>query len=280
MNSTLISISAFFMATIFFYVVMNPKLTLGILADANTMRTHVLRRYKMLSIYFFIVVVSQIAINIFMLIKTCGGSVVNNIGSALLITIIPWVIIFGAVIAVVNFFPGFKSAFSNVIGYYVVAGSAKKVLSELLVNVELDTQIDEATSGDTTKKDALKATADTMLKMFGDLSVMINQIVPSNFNEYWKMITPMMKQKYQDDNASQGLKEQLLNIVGLRDNIGEGMWFVYTALLLIAITQYQIISRGCKNNLTGMKEKQQDFQKAQSASTEQAKKASAKTYTI
>jgi hypothetical protein len=243
------------MATIFFYVVMNPKLTLGILADANTMRTHVLRRYKMLSIYFFIVVVSQIAINIFMLIKTCGGSVVNNIGSALLITIIPWVIIFGAVIAVVNFFPGFKSAFSNVIGYYVVAGSAKKVLSELLVNVELDTQIDEATSGDTTKKDALKATADTMLKMFGDLSVMINQIVPSNFNEYWKMITPMMKQKYQDDNASQGLKEQLLNIVGLRDNIGEG-------------------------NLTGMKEKQQDFQKAQSASTEQAKKASAKTYTI
>ena len=69
MNSTLISISAFFMATIFFYVVMNPKLTLGILADANTMRTHVLRRYKMLSIYFFIVVVSQIAINIFMLIK-------------------------------------------------------------------------------------------------------------------------------------------------------------------------------------------------------------------
>ena len=277
--STLISISAFLMATIFFFIVMNPKMTLGVIADTATLRTHKFSKYRMLGIYFFIVVVSQVAINIFMLIKTCGGSVVNNIGSALLITAIPWVIIFGAIVAVINFFPGFKSAFSNVIGYYVVAGSANKVLSELLVNADLDISIDEA-SGDATKKTALKAPADTMIKMFGNLSVMVNQIVPSNFNDYWKMITPLMKEKYQDETASQGLKEQLLSIVSLRDNVGEAMWYTYTALLLIAITQYQIITRGCKDNLAGMKEKQLAFQKVQSTATEAVKKQSAKVYTM
>jgi hypothetical protein len=46
-------------------------------------------------------------------------------------------------------------------------------------------------------------------------------------------------QKYSD------LKQQMLNLVVYRDNIGEAMWYIYTGLLLSTILKYNINNRGC-----------------------------------
>ena len=57
----------------------------------------------------------------------CGGSLDKNIGAAALFTFIPWILIFGVMLAVLIIFPSFKNAFSNVIGYYVVSGQANEL---------------------------------------------------------------------------------------------------------------------------------------------------------
>jgi hypothetical protein len=46
------------------------------------------------------------------------------------------------------------------------------------------------------------------------------------------------------------LKQQMLNLVIYRDNIGEAMWYIYTGLLLSTILKYNINNRGCVKSVT------------------------------
>jgi len=230
-----------------------------------------------LLVYFLLILLTQIGVNTSVVIDKCGGSITENFGVAFLITLIPWVFIFGGIIAVLIMFPGFKSAFSNVVGYYVVAGSANNILTELLDNNDINKTIDE-TINDPNKNKNLKTAADAIIKLIGNVSILINQIVPGNFSEYWEMLTPLMKSQYQINPG--GLKQDLLNTVILRDNIGEALWYTYTAILLISVTQYNIATRGCVKNLATMQESHSDYLDKQSAVEDKNEKAKSVTYTF
>ena len=41
-------------------------------------------------------------------------------------------------------------------------------------------------------------------------------------------------------------QQALLDIVVLRDNIGEACWYIYTAILLISIIGYKIVNKSCE----------------------------------
>jgi hypothetical protein len=122
------------------------------------------------------------------------------------------------------------------------------------------------------------------------MSILINQIVPENFNKIWtSILTPLMKDQYQptmsngvptENPSALGLKQKLLDVVVLRDNIGEGMWFLYTAILLTSIVQYKITSRGCVQNLEDIQQNQQDYLKQQEVKTAANAKAKDMVYTM
>ena len=76
------------------------------------------------------------------------------------------------------------------------------------------------------------------------------------------------------------LKQKLLDIVVLRDNIGEGMWFLYTAILLTSIVQYKITSRGCVQNLQDIEQNHKDYLKKQEVKTVANAKAKDMVYTM
>ena len=57
-------------------------------------------------------------VNSSIITSTCGGSITENMGAAGVFTFLPWVLIFGVLILVLTIYPGFKSAFSDVIGYF------------------------------------------------------------------------------------------------------------------------------------------------------------------
>jgi hypothetical protein len=226
-----------------------------------------------------LVIVSQFGLNASIISTKCGGSITQNIGSAFIMTFIPWIFIFGGVMAILFIFPGFKSAFSNVIGYFAVAGRANNILTELLENTEISKTIDDATVGNTEKNQNLKSAADAIIKLCGNMSILINQIVPSNFTEYWTMLIPLMKDKYRASVPVE-LKQELLNTVVLRDNIGEALWYIYTAVLLISIVQYKIASTDCNKDLSTLQEGQEKFQKEQAQIVADNKQTTSKIYTI
>lgn len=220
-------------------------------------------KFKMygLAIYFAFIVLSQFGINAKVIMDKCGGSVTQNIQTAALMTFIPWLFVFGGLIAVLIIFPGFKSAFSNVIGYFAVSSRANNVLTQLLNNTDISKKINDASKGDEVAKEGLQSAAEAIIKLCGNMSILINQIVPENFMEYWAMLTPLMKDEYKvaDSPKTLDLQKQLLDVVVLRDNIGEALWYIYTAILLTSIIQYNIVKRGCTKDLAAMEASHQQF---------------------
>jgi hypothetical protein len=276
MDISFISLIIFIIITIVYYLVLKPKLEIDMLGDLTEYTNSC---NIMLLVYFLLIIIVQIALNTGIIVNKCGGNISQNFGIAFLITIIPWIFIFGAVITVLLIFPGFKEAFSNVIGYFAVSGSANKILTELLVNTDLNQTIDDSTVGNVQKNKDLKMAAEAIIKVCGNMSIIINQIVPENFNEYWAMLTPLMKEQYQNSDTVLDLKQQLLDTVVTRNNVGEALWYVYTAILLISITQYSITSRKCTKDLVAMQASQQQYQEQEAATQEANAKAESTVYT-
>jgi hypothetical protein len=59
----------------------------------------------------------------------------------------------------------------------------------------------------------------------------------------------MIKGSY--DNID--IKQKLLDLVILKDNIGEAFWYVYTSILISSIVYYNLATRGCIKSVEQIK---------------------------
>jgi hypothetical protein len=230
-----------------FYFFIKPTMTLSPeSADAYTKKN---RMY--LGIYFLAVLVVQFSINVWIVNAKCGG---DNIGVAAVYTLGPWILIFGVMLLVLMMYPGFKTAFADVVGYFAVSNSANTLLNQIIINKPIQQAIDEGTTED---KKATENAADLIIKIMGNSSVLINQLTPTNFGEYWDLLKPLMKPGVFDTKPE--LKDELFSLVQLRDKIGEFMWYLYTGVLLTSIVQMKIVTRGCTSSPEAMKKKHQAY---------------------
>ena len=200
MASSFLNIITFVLTTIFYYMIIKPVLTYETFTDTEQFKEYTKKNYNALSIYLLLIIIIQFIINVSMVNSKCGGNITDNLAPAGLMTFFPWILIFGAIIVVLIMYPGFKSAFSDVIGYFYVSGTANKVMTELLINKNIQQNIDDASDMSEAEKHNMENAADAIIKICGNTSILINQIVPSNFNKYWSILQPLMKPKYQTDN--------------------------------------------------------------------------------
>jgi uncharacterized protein YjbJ (UPF0337 family) len=215
--------------------------------EGKTIESLYYTNYVRLAIYLVAVFLSQFLINSVFIMQTCGGDTVSNIGTSFLMTFFPWFFIFGFILIILIINPGFKSAFSDIVGYFVVAGSATELLNKILIDPTISNSIDNSTETDVTKKNDLKLTAQSVLKLISNNSILINQITPANFLESWTKLKPLMKDETTFTNT--GFQEELLNIAIMRDNIGEAMWYLYTAIVIISVVAYKLSSSACEQNM-------------------------------
>jgi hypothetical protein len=299
----------FFLITILFYSLKkNPTLD-----NFNTPEFYSSQN-KATFIYFLVVLLTQFGFNAYILSSMCGQSSTSRsiIGQAAFFTIVPWTFFFGIVILVLYIFPNFKSAFSDVIGYYHVSDKANDILVKLLkgentstvnptemdnegkgvdVNISETIKLTDAkpdlgaglenkffdlklspekipldaniqhkielvkkqlnltdASGIESSNTNTNADANAnelIMKICGNSGILINQMLPSNFESYWNTLSSLFVDKYKG-SKSNGLKNELFDLVVTRDNIGESMWFMYTGFLVSSIVQFQIASYSCK----------------------------------
>jgi hypothetical protein len=257
------NIVAFILTTYVYYLLFKPSLTYDKLSDEKELSSHFSNSYTFLAIYFFAVIIIQCIVNMNIISEKCGGSVSENIGSAGMITIIPWTLIFGILMVVLTIYPGFKSAFADVIGYYWISSSANKLITELLIDRDVEQQLSE--SMQQTNKDQLDRAADAIIKICGNSAVLVNQMTPNNFQSFWEILNPLKKKQYRSGSSTYNESEtiqkrnQLFDLVVAKDNIGESMWFLYTGILVTSVVQLKISSRGCENNVKTMEANYQKF---------------------
>ena len=280
MANSYINIVTFILTTVFYYMALKPTLSYNDLIDAKKYEEYSKNNYLYLGIYLALVMLIQFVVNASVISTTCGGSISENIGAAGVLTFVPWTLIFGVIIMVLIIYPGFKSAFSDVIGYFYISGPATQIITELLVNRDVEKKL----TGNETKeeREALEDAADTIVKICGNTSILINQIVPDNFQDYWKILNPLKKTQYRDDNSpeTQDIKKQLFELVVTRDNIGEALWYIYTGILLTSIVQLKITTRGCNTNTATMEKNYNEFLKKEEEAKAKQEEADSTVYTI
>ena len=240
-----------------------PQLTLNDLMDEQSKANYYTQSMKSLAFYLGVVVFSQLVLNIGYLMSKCGGAIDKNIGAAALFTFIPWILIFGVMLAVLIIFPGFKSAFSDVIGYYVVAGGANDIFGSILMGTDLNQMIEQ--TGDANKKKELTKAAEAIVKICGNKSILINQMNPDNFLQIWDILKALMMPGAYENIE---IKEKLLALVVLKDNIGEALWYIYTAILISSIVYYNLATRGCIKDVNQIKQEHDDYIKQQEEAQE------------
>ena len=289
LNSYL-NILTFLLTTIFYYLVLKPHLTIDIFTNQEKYKEFTKKNNFNLGIYLIIIIIIQFFVNTSTITSNCGGSISQNMSTSFFITFLHWLFIFTPVMLILLIYPGFKLAFSDVIGYFWVSSSANKVLTELLINKDVNKVLNTLPSpkkspppsqnpnyipppppsqnpnyiqlggGIGEDKQKLEDAADIIVKICGNTSILINQLVPSNFEKYWTILNPLMKEKYQN-NSSEGIvkKNELFELVVTRDNIGELMWYIYTGILLTSIVQMKIALTKCSTNQATMEKNYQTY---------------------
>ena len=281
MANPYLNIVTFLLTTLFYYLTIKPSFTYEISTDPIKYNEYIKNNYMYLAIYLLLVMVIQFIVNSSIISSTCGGNITENMGAAGVFTFLPWTLIFGVIILILTIYPGFKSAFSDVVGYFWISTSASKIITELLVEPDIQKKIESDTTSSPEQKEAMQSAADAIIKICGNNSVLINQIVPTNFNSYWAILTPLMKDKYkQNSSETNEIKKELFELVVTRDNVGEAMWYIYTGILLTSLVQLKITSRGCINNPKTMEQNYQKFLDVEEKAKQQKQLSTSTTYTI
>jgi hypothetical protein len=281
MANSYLNIVTFLLTTLFYYLAVKPALPYTLYKNKEEYKNYISSSYMYLAIYVLLVILIQFMVNSSIIATNCGGNITENMGAAGVLTFLPWILIFGVLVLILTVYPGFKSAFSDVVGYYYVSGSATKVLTELLVNKDIEKKLTEDPNMTHEKKIALESAADAIIKICGNTSILINQIVPSNFDQYWSILKPLMKEKYQIESPeTDKIQNELFELVVTRDNVGEAMWYIYTGLLLTSIVQLKITNRGCSTNPKTMEANYQKFLEQEQKAKEEKEKSETITYKL
>jgi len=223
--------------------------------------------------YFLAIVITQLVINSLYIMNKCGMAAGKSFGIGFFITLVPWTLIFGILIIILMVFPNIKSCFSNVVGYFWVSGRANDLLSEILMDSKINESINSSGISD---KQKYEKAAETIIKIVGNKSILINEITPYNFDEMWNLFKPLIKSNMDTDDN----RQKLLNLVIEKDNWGESMWYIYTALLVISIVSYQLSTKACVKDISVMKAEHDAYLKKEEELNKQKELSTSTIYTL
>jgi len=243
MDVSIQSLVYFVIITIIYFAypsVGKPQLTVNDLMYPASLAEYNSTTMQRLAIYLAFIILIQLILNSYYLMAKCGGLIGSNIGVAALYTFFPWLFMFGILVIILYYCPGWKSAFANVIGYFVVANSANELFSTILISSDVNNIINNASNDD--EKQKFSEAAESLMKLCGNKSILINAMTSGNFLEMWSVLKIIMKPQYKDNIEVQ---QQLLDIISLKDNIGEALWYTYTAIFISSIVYYNLATRGC-----------------------------------
>lgn len=196
----------------------------------------------LIGVYVTVVLISQFYFNTALLSEMCSGNT-SNLKMAVLVTLIPWIVLGGCVTLGLLVFPGWKQPFSNTFGYGVarIAG----------VNSLLYTLLKSPKSGGAKLKK-------TLHDIYSNPSLFINQITPSNFDDFVKASQFMFV-----PNATRMPEmKQFRKIIMLKDLVSEFVWYTLTGILVTTVSYNTIVNSTCNSSVKEMKKRHDEYEMA------------------
>lgn len=266
-SSGTLSLLVFLGMTIIFFVI-----------KYNLSQSNNIKLYSI--IYYLAVIVSQYFINLNVITQKCGST---NWYLAFIVTLIPWIIIFGLLNIMLVQFPGWKAPFSNTIGYAIVnlAGAKNLLIDHILksnfVNelsktpttgegpmemgsVESHPQERAAMTGGrgryggAPRNENIKLASEAVQHIYSDPSLLINEVTPSTFGKFWNGMQPLFKSNAGDH------KNALYKLIELKDIVSEGVWYLLTGSLITSISYNYITTSKCDIDASEMQKRHDEYE--------------------
>jgi len=232
------------------------------------------------AIYLLLIIVGEYFINLGVTSAMCGNT---QWGTAIMVTVVPWLVIFGMLNVMLKVFPGWLTPFSNTIGYAITKMmGVGDVFAQILKTEDASNELDPETQK-------------TLARIYSDKSLMINEI-PGNadgFAEFWARLSPLMNEdappqadpeavkgllRYKESEGDepepvQELAYRLFSYVRLKDLISEYVWYMLTGALVTSVGYNYIVNAGCEVSAQEMQQRHDAYMDAEK---EQAKARGAK----
>uniref|UniRef100_A0A6C0JZJ0 Uncharacterized protein n=1 Tax=viral metagenome TaxID=1070528 RepID=A0A6C0JZJ0_9ZZZZ len=205
-------------------------------------------------IYLLIVLLAEYFVNLNLTTSICGSS---QWTTALIVTILPWGIIFGILTLLLTMFPGWLSPFSNTFGYAIALMAG---LNDIFADI-----IEPNPKGVKVKPEE-SIVQQALAHIYSDKSLLINEITVDNFDYFWDSMKGVFKQSaYENDT----LKNNLYSMVVLKNTVSMYIWYILTGILITSISYNYIINSGCKASAAEMQQRyvqyEQELSEAQTS---------------
>ena len=192
----------------------------------------------------------------------CGSRQWNT---ALLVTLIPWVVIFGILNVVLMIFPGWLAPFSNTFGY----GIARLLgVGDVLTDI-FKPKLDVNESN--------KVMVEALEHIYSDKSLLINEITTSNFEQFWTNMSSLFNTGVATDTD---LKQKLFGFIRLKDIVAEYIWYLLTGGLVTSVGYNYVVNTGCSQSLKDMKRRDKNYQENAQKTHETQQNDNPRVYTI
>lgn len=187
-------------------------------------------------IYYLLLIVGQYLINLNTTISICGT---YQYITALIVTLVPWITMFGVLNIILKVFPGWLSPFSNTIGYLVAKLSGIGSLFNKLLKSKEENESNKLIES-----------------IYNDQSLLINEITTGNFDTFWNN---MLSSGIFNASVTEEQKQKLYSLVKLKEIVSEFIWYILTGALITTTTYNYIINSDCNKSVDELKELHIDF---------------------
>ena len=186
------------------------------------------------AVYILILIVGSYFINATISKSMCSQSI--QWGYILIVTILPWTLIFIFLQFILRLFPGWVTPFSNTIGYIIIGFLGLQKVYDSIFKSENE---------DSTNPELTKAIAN----MNNNKMKFINQISSNleEFNKFFEGIKSTLKDDYENH------KLKLYQLLVIKQALGKIVWYILAGILISSISYNLIINMSCEKSLEEIK---------------------------
>ena len=182
------------------------------------------RSQLVLFVYLLLIFIGCYSINLSLSESQCGS---YQFSTAMVYTLFPWALIFGVMILMLRSFPSWLTPFSNTFGYFIAKSSGLTSLMKKIFKSPA------GGAGD-------KIITQTLANIYSDPSLLINEVSPDNFENFWNQMKPLLR-----PNVNASDKEALLNMVIFKYTVAEYIWYMLTGLLASSVSYNYVVNAQC-----------------------------------
>lgn len=191
--------------------------------------------------YISVLLISFYFVNLSITKDMCGTT---QAGTAFMVTLVPWFFVFIIMGLMLMVFPGWLAPFSNTFGYLFAKLAGLSTIMNKIIAPKIQTDVNN------------RAAANALQQIYGDQSLVVNQLTEANFEGFWSKMTAAKLFNPDADNY----KDALLKMVRLKNTVAEAIWALLSGGVAISISNSFISGTACHQSAKEMMQRHNQFE--------------------